>query len=284
MSADNNIQRFNYESNQNIQSTNNIKSLSCWNCSNLFYSNDNEGVVQCPKCNKFNHIPKLSKSVNLNHIFTTNLNNLENNRIIETSEKIISCPFCKTKNLFQSEAEELICYKCGKNIKIGCGNSFQLNSGDQFNHMNNNIIGWKIVPSQQQFIAPPTPLPQNPITPYYESNTDYLLKKILKNIKKQKYERESNTIQQPNYSVLPPSFIPFPVVDYYNNRRVNYIEGYSDGEKNNNTRISEIRYLPIKTEKEKPKNEGYKITIRKKNRKSNGLSKSTIFEKVFYLK
>ena len=283
--SNNNNEIFNNGSNKNIQSNNSGKSLSCWNCSNLFFSNNNERVAQCPKCHKYNHIPNLSKSANLNHIFTTSLNNLENNRTIENSEKIISCPFCNTKNLFQSDAEELICYKCGKNIKMEFSNSFQLNLGNQYNQLNKNIIGWRIVPSQQSFIAPPTPLPPNPITPYSESNTDYLLKKILKNIKKQKNVKEFNNIQPPNYSfVHTPNFIPFPIVDYYNNRRINYMDSYLDGEKNNNAHISEIRYLPIKTEKEKPKKEGYKITIRKKNKNSNGLSKSTIFEKVFYLK
>ena len=48
-------------------------------------------------------------------------------------------------------------------------------------------------------------------------------------------------------------------------------------------RTREIRYIPIKTESEKEKNEGYKITIRKKNQKKNGMGKSTVFEKIFYI-
>ena len=48
-------------------------------------------------------------------------------------------------------------------------------------------------------------------------------------------------------------------------------------------RTREIRYVPIKTESTQEKNEGYKITIRKKNGKKNGMAKSTVFEKVFYI-
>ena len=45
----------------------------------------------------------------------------------------------------------------------------------------------------------------------------------------------------------------------------------------------EIRYIPIKYEQREGK-DGYKITIRKKDKRGQDISKSTIFEKVFYLK
>lgn len=272
----NNNEIFNNESNSNLQ-----RNKICWNCSNLIQYNDNERVVMCPSCNKYNHISKINnKSRNINKTFISNLNSLENNRTIDNSEKIITCPFCYTKNLFNSDAEELICYNCRKNMNSGFINSFQFNSGDMETQLNKNIVGWRIVPSQQPFFSSPNPMTP---PPQYESNTDYLLKKILKKLKKQKNIYEYNTIQQPNYIPFNVSkLIPFPVVDYYNSRRINYIDEYP--ERDNNVRLSEIRYLPIKTERENPKKDGYKITIRKKKRNEKGISKSTVFEKVFYLK
>lgn len=272
----NNNEIFDKESNSNLQ-----RNKMCWNCSNVFYYNDNDRVAMCPNCNKYNHISKINnKSRNIDTNYISNLNNLENNITIDNSEKIITCPFCYTKNLFNSQAEELICYNCRKNIKTGVMNSFQFNSRDIETQLNKSIVGWRIVPSQQSFFLPPNPMTP---PPQYESNTDYLLKKILKKLKKQKNISELNTIQQPNYIPFnAPKFVPFPIIDYNNTRSINYIDEYPI--RDNNVRISEIRYLPIKTEREKPKKDGYKITIRKKNRKEHGISKSTVFEKVFYLK
>ena len=85
------------------------------------------------------------------------------------------------------------------------------------------------------------------------------------------------------YNPFPvPSFIPYPVADYYGRRR--NIEDDYDRSINYNNRSTEIRYIPIKTENEIPKRDGYKITIRKKKGHGNDLSKSTVFEKVFYFK
>ena len=269
----------NYNFNSNFININK-KQISCWNCSSLFYPDDNTDVMKCPNCNKYNSVPKTNISRNINNPQRQNLNNLENNSTIDISENIITCPYCFTKNLFHIDSEELICYNCSKIIKHGFRNSFQINSRES---LKNNIVGWRIVPSQQQFLSPTTPFLPSPFTPRLQpdSNTDYLLKKILKNIKKQK--SEFNTLEAPNFNKFNiPNFIPFPVVDY--NNRINYMDEYSDKNRNNNIRLSEIRYLPIKTENEKPKKDGYKITIRKKKGNGKGISKSTIFEKVFYFK
>ena len=264
--------------NSNLQKINS-KKITCWNCSDSIFPNENEKIIKCHKCNKYNSVSNSNifrnKNPTRNIFLRTDLNSLENNNIIDNSEIIITCPNCNIKNRFHTEGEELICYNCSKNINPGYKNYFPLNS---FKSLKNNIIGWRIVPSQEPFLSPPTPFPQNYFTPSLqtESNTDYLLKKILKNIEKQ--NSESNYKFSPNFNKFNiPSFIPFPIMDY--NRNMNeYID------RNRNYNLSEIRYIPIEKETEKPKKDGYKITIRKKKKKEEGLSKSTIFEKVFYLK
>lgn len=284
--SSNNKEIFNYISKSNLFRNQNQKLLTCWHCSYKFYVNNSQDIAQCPNCNKYNSVPRGYKQRYLSQSFTTNINNLnnfENNITNDISDNIITCPFCYTKNLFRRDADELICYNCSKNIKSGISSSFQVNSEEEQISQDNKIIGWRIVPTQT-ILSGTTPLPPYPITPppQNESNTDYLLKKILKSLKRQK--KEANSMQTPMYNPFPtPTFIPYPIMDYYSNRRnFRYIDDDYDNGRNYNINSREIRYIPIKTEPEKKDKDGYKITIRRKN-KRKGISKSTILEKVFYL-
>ena len=287
--SNNNQEIFNYETNSNVNININKKSVTCWKCSNKFYVNDSQDIAQCPKCNKYNSVPIGNKPRNTNHLFTTNVSNLNNFENKITNDKlnnIITCPFCYTKNLFRREADELICYHCSKNIKEGFGSSLEINTeGEQTSLNNNKIVGWRIVPSPE-ILTGITTLSQYPMTPPTQSssNTDYLLKKILKSLKKQK--SETNTIQTPKYNPIPtPTFIPYPMIDYCSNRgRTRYIDNDYNIGKNYNIHSSEIKYIPIKNEPEKKDKDGYRIIIRRKNKSRKGTSKSSVFEKVFYLK
>ena len=245
--------------------------ITCWNCLNRFHSYNLQEVSKCPNCSKYNRVPNVNISPNFNNDIT--INNLD---------KIITCPYCNTKNIFQRDADELLCYKCRNNIRQGSSISHQLNSQ---NENNRQIIGWKIVPSQQTILTPPVVSP-NPVTPslQIESNTDYLLKKILKNMKKQK-NVDDRAIHPFKYNPFPPPyFFPYPFPDYFIGKRIRNIDDEYERERNNKICTSEIRYIPIKTENNKPNNNGYKITIRKKHRFGKEISNRTIFEKVFYLK
>ena len=242
------------------------KSLTCWNCSFFLKCNDSEPVILCPNCNKYNRVPQGAR-ISINN---SSLINNDDINSFNSSDKVLVCPFCYTKNLFKSDADELICYKCSRKIKSENNyNTSEILTEKEL--LDKKIIGWKLVPNPQYIDYPRTPIAQN-------SNTDYLLTKILKSIKKQNL-KESNPTTPPTPMYTP--FIPFPFLDYFSNRRS---FGYSDRyDEDRSMRTREIRYVPIKTETAQEKNEGYKITIRKKNRKKNGLAKSTVFEKVFYI-
>ena len=253
---------------------NNEITVTCWNCLNIFHSYPFQEVVKCPKCNKYNWTQ--------NSNYSRNLNNLVNDTTINNSEKIISCPFCFTNNLFHEEADELICYKCAKNIRDGFSNSFQIDSEKNEALNNKKIIGWRIIPSHQTILTPP-----NPTTTSLdiESNTDYLLKKILKKLKKQKNLSDIYTNQPLKYNLYPSPYVfPYPFPDYLSNQRIRSIDAQIERDKNSNIFNSNIRYVPIKIENSKSNNNGYKITIRKKHKSGKEIAKRTIFEKIFYLK
>lgn len=256
------------------------KTLTCWNCSFILKSDDSQPIILCPNCNKYNRVPH-GKIININdnsdNDNDNNDANMHDNYIINNryndnfTGKILVCPFCYTKNLFERDADELICYKCSRKIKSENNNEIH-DILTERESLDKKIIGWKLVPNPQYINHPLTPIPQNS----QNSNTEYLLKKILKSIKKQNNARDMTPLPTPMYN----PYIPFPVFDFYSNRRsINYRSEY-DEDKN---RTREIRYIPIRSESEKEKKEGYKITIRKRNRKKNGLAKSTVFEKVFYI-
>ena len=269
MSRNRNYELLSYKSNTNQSRTilpHNLaqKSLTCWNCSFFFKCDDSQPVILCPNCGKYNRVPN-GKRININSDINVN-DNINNINRINFSDKILICPFCYTKNLFEGDADELICYKCSRKIKSEDNNEIPEILTER-ESLDKKIIGWKLVPNPQFVEHPLTPIPQN------SNNTDYLLKKILKSIKKQNSLKESNPIPTPMYN----PYIPYPVFDY--RRSLSYSNEYDD----RNLRTREIRYIPIKTESEKEKSEGYKITIRKRNKKKNGMGKSTVFEKVFYV-
>lgn len=255
------------------------QSLTCWNCHFSFSCSGSEPVTLCPNCNKYNRVPRGQRGNITN--FSENLNSNNYNSIndnINSRDKILICPYCYTKNLFESDADELICYKCSRKIRSNNNDDVPeiLTDRDSYDK---KIMGWKLVPTPAPPILSNYELPLGTMPNVNNnSNTEYLLKKILKSIKKQN-SKESNVTPYPMYN---PPFVPYPVFDYFSNRKSFGYRGDYDEDKISNIRTREIRYVPIRNEIEKEKNEGYKITIRKKNRR-NGLAKSTVFEKVFYL-
>lgn len=272
------------------------KKFSCWNCSNNIIAFNNESVIKCPNCNKYNKVPssvnkdntKVFKSFRFKNSFSSSEENTFNNL-----KKIISCPFCDTENIFRRSADKLLCYNCGKNILFNKDIKINNYTNTQINNIK-SIVGWKIVPSINTLnslkslnsvnsinpIQNITPL-QPTISPSKNNdNTEYLLKKILKTIKKN--ENNSTTIPlSPQQQFYPMSnFMPFSFLDYIRSTRK-----YENNEKRNYSCASpEIKYIPIKTEVNEKKNDsGYKIVIRKKK---TGISniRNKIFEKVFYSK
>jgi hypothetical protein len=173
--------------------------------------------------------------ININNDINNNYSSNNINRI-NFSDNILICPYCYTKNLFERDADELICYKCSRKIKSENSNETHEILTER-ESLDKKIIGWKLVPNPQFVEHPLTPIPQN------SNNTEYLLHKILKSIKKQNSLKESNPIPTPMYN----PYIPYPVFDY--RRSINISSDYDDRYVGGRTR--EIRYVPIRTEPEK---------------------------------
>jgi len=251
------------------------KVLNCWKCSNIIYANSSDEITQCINCGKYNRVPQNNINVFRNYRGSMPRNSikklqLENDVTHPYSDLMLVCQFCDTKNLFRRDADKFICYKCGKTIK----SLNNINSEIYDDTDDKKIVGWKLVPHQTL-----VPQPATPYTPRYnsESNTDYILKKILKTMKKQKKANESNLYKSLDYNPFIfqpyPQFIPYPIGIKYKDQDDDIIR------RSVNYKI----ISPIKEIESIPKN-GYKITIRKKKSNGKDSSKKTIFEKVFYFK
>ena len=258
------------------------KSAVCWNCySNLLLKNDCD-VVECPECHKLNRIPQdnFSNDQKVNNISQNN--NQEQKFNAPYVFGIAICPYCHIENRFQRGADTVICYQCQNTFDLDEGivenyNENYYNNYSNFNRYdfrnqryknnrysdidnidNNYYINQ--VPNIMQMSNPNPAFCGWGFIPFYQEcnccSNDNLLLKILKAISDQK----------PRNNFIPYPMFPFP----YEEREPTRIE-----------------YIPIKTEEKKPKDEGYKITIRKRPRglsENNRVSKSSTIEKIFFTK
>ena len=161
------------------------QSSTCWNRHFSFSCSGSELVTLCPNCNKYNRVPGNITNFSVN---SNNYNSINDN--INSRDKILICPYCYTKNFFASNADESICYKCSRKIRLKNSDDVPEILSDRDSY-DKKIIGWKLVPTH----------PCPPIISNYElplgtmpnvnnnSNTEYLLKNILKLIKKTKFKR-----------------------------------------------------------------------------------------------
>ncbi len=253
-----------------LQKPNADKTVVCWNCLSVLIVRDEWNVVECSECHKLNRVPhedfpgdqKISLHESYNH-FDVN---------IPYVFGIVVCPFCRTENRFRRDADHIVCFKCHHSFNVNeklYGNvsyNFPLHEKYRFSDVYPNIINYR------GFYPQPLPIPKCNC-----AETEVMLQKILKTMKK-KNKEESTQFR---------NIIPYPM---YNPFMFRY-PGYNDFiGRDRGSSTPEIQYIPIKEEPKETKtdDEGFKITIRKKPKErfnsSGKVSKSAVFEKIFYTK
>ena len=238
------------------------KTVVCWNCQSLLLVKPHWQIVECSECNKLNRILNTEEEDTRRIDVGKSYGNLNVKNDVPYIYGIAVCPMCETENKFAKNATNINCYKCGFTMFL---------KDSPFNNGINNLShSYDFTPRNYQnygYINPPPynpnviqvrgifPVP--PIIPQY--NHDYTLLKILELLNKKPKKK----------------YIPYPMFPYYN---------YNEEPK------QEIRYIPFK-EKKEPKDENFKITIRKKPKNkysyNNGryrLNNNNAFEKVFFTK
>ena len=238
------------------------KTVVCWNCQSLLLVKPHWQIVECSECNKLNRILNTEEEDTRRIDVGRSYGNLNVKNDVPYIYGIAVCPMCETENKFAKNATNINCYKCGFTMFL---------KDSPFNNGINNLShSYDFTPRNYQnygYINPPPynpnviqvrgifPVP--PIIPQY--NHDYTLLKILELLNKKPKKK----------------YIPYPMFPYYN---------YNEEPK------QEIRYIPFK-EKKEPKDENFKITIRKKPKNkysyNNGryrLNNNNAFEKVFFTK
>ncbi len=253
-----------------LQKPNADKTVVCWNCLSVLIVRDEWNVVECSECHKLNRVPhedfpgdqKISLHESYNH-FDVN---------IPYVFGIVVCPFCRTENRFRRDADHIVCFKCHHSFNVKeklYGNvsyNFPLHEKYRFSDVFPDIINYR------GFYPQPLPIPQCNC-----AETEIMLQKILKTMKKK------NKANSP-----PRNYIPFPMFNPYMFRYPSYND-YVGRDRGSNPPPPEIQYIPVKEEpKETKEDQGFKITIRKKPKdRSNSsakVSKSAVFEKIFYTK
>ena len=238
------------------------KTVVCWNCQSLLLVKPHWQIVECSECNKLNRILNTEEEDTRRIDVGRSYGNLNAKNDVPYIYGIAVCPMCETENKFAKNATNINCYKCGFTMFL---------KDSPFNNGINNLShSYDFTPRNYQnygYINPPPynpnviqvrgifPVP--PIIPQY--NHDYTLLKILELLNKKPKKK----------------YIPYPMFPYYN---------YNEEPK------QEIRYIPFK-ERTEPKDENFKITIRKKPKNkysyNNGryrLNNNNAFEKVFFTK
>jgi len=250
-----------------IQKPSPDKTVVCWNCLSVLIVRDEWNVVECSECHKLNRVPhedmaggqKISLNESYNH-FDVN---------IPYVFGIVVCPFCRTENRFRRDADHIVCFKCHHSFNVNeklYGNvsyNFPVREKYRFSDLMPDIINYR------GFYPQPLVLPQCNC-----GETEMMLQKILRTMKK-----KNEDDYKPKYR----NYMPY--LPMYNPFMMGFPNSY-DFMRNNNP---EIEYIPIREEIKEEKNddEGFKITIRKKKKDKLGnekVSKSHVFEKVFYTK
>ena len=257
--------------NQNLSYNDQIfGTMVCYNCLSVLLIRHDWNYARCGECQKINKVPHRNTNQvpqNINTIYNNNVNNFyEDERDddflgdIPYVYGVVNCPFCTTENKIRKNAKRVTCYNCS--------NSFNVNG-----YSNNK---------RQTYVSKSLPkiIKYREFLPVYQNEQNcncnnnmaqlFMLNKILEELK----QKKKPVIAYPTLFSDPFGFYYRDLIG--NNR---YENDYEDIKVRRPLSISKPS---IKNESE---SNGFRITIRKKNKDENGenkLSKSSVFEKVFF--
>ena len=245
--------------------------MVCYNCLSVLLIRKDWNYARCGECQKINKIPnknylplqQTNDNIynNSNNFYDDSINKTELIGDIPYVYGIVNCPYCTTKNKITRDAKRITCYKCS--------NSFNVNSNNNPKYVKETLT--KVIHTGEYI-------------PVYQNNNHcncsnsiklFMLNKILEEIK----DKKKPLIAYPTIFADPYGFSYRDLLgdNYYNNR-------YGDNDNYKKIRIP-LSYSQPKRKKDNESN-GFRITIKKRNKNENGniLSKSasSVFEKVFF--
>ena len=241
--------------------------MTCYNCLCVLLVRKDWNFTRCGECQKINRIPKEQITENFDKY---NYYQEDNDLLgdIPYVYGLVNCPFCATENKIRKEAKRVTCYNCYNNFTV---NGFQNEKINRINNYNNKYPNTFI--KYKEFI--PVYFPHE--CDCKQKTELMLLNKILDNIK----DIKKPTIAYPLLFNDPYGFKYRDLLESNHNKRYD-VDNYKY---NNNSLVRSMDFQINKNKKENESN-GFKITIRKKNRDKNNngnkMTKSAVFEKVFF--
>ena len=248
--------------------------MVCYNCLSVLLIRKDWNYTRCGECQKVNRIPHKNNIPlqhssynvynNSNDFYQDSLNNNKSELIgdVPYVYGVVNCPYCTTENKITKDAQRITCYNCA--------NSFNVNSSQ--NYVKETLT--KVIHTGEYI-----PVYQNQNNNHCNCHNNSLhilmLDKILHELK----DKKRPLIAYPTVFADPYGFYYRDLID--NNR---YNNRYEEKE------VRKIRmplsYSQPKIKKENESN-GFRITIKKKNKDGNEDNKltrsaSTAFEKVFF--
>ena len=248
--------------------------MVCYNCLSVLLIRKDWNYARCGECQKINKIPNKNyiPLQQTNDNVYNNSNNFYDNSMDKTEligdlpyvYGVVNCPYCTTENKITRDAKRITCYKCA--------NSFNVNSNSNPKYVRENLT--KVIHTGEYI-----PVYQNNNNQCNCSNSIqfFMLNRILEEIK----EKKKPLIAYPTIFADP---YGFNYRDLIGDNYYNYNNRYGDLDNNRKIRVP-LSYSQPKRKKENEPN-GFRITIKKRNKDEKGdklsRSASSVFEKVFF--
>ena len=178
------------------------KTIICWNCLSTLMVKEEWEVVECTTCHKYNRVPNSNYEKPYVSYVNDNMTNFDIG--VPSVFGIVTCPFCHTENRFRKDTNHIVCYKCHHSFNVKDTNghfiedyvpNYQMNNIGNGYNLQRGFDGNRVL-RFSDFFSPdimfwkgyyPQPYVVNTCSCQNNRNweTEYLLKKMINEIKKQ---------------------------------------------------------------------------------------------------